>query len=1222
MGSNSSAAMRWIVGLASLGLALLFCAFGWRALSEREALWQLQLASHGELQQRALQSASQRQAAQAQLLGETLAADAWVVELVRQAQALQRQAGGQSAAALQRLRDQLYTRLLPRWRTLQASHPFRLYVHLAPQGEVFLRVHEPERHGDQRLAQHPILRDALHSGSRRSGLELNASDAGMRAVVPLRLDSLAGPYQVGAIEVVYGVLDELPQLDRELNAGVALLLADGNPTQPWRLSAYSRAQVPGWHAAGRLPPPAAGNVQRLLQDQGRTYLLNQLVLPAYPPSAASPAPSQALALALVWRDITELAAAHQHNKRQAVGKWLLAWLGSTATLLLLLWATKRSSQAQLSRHRDELHAKHQQSEQARQLLAVIAQAQAAYITAQNQREAFDALLGRILELTASQFGFIGEVLHDEQGAPSLRAYAISASAWAYTSSTPAAADAAAQGRPGPNLDSLFEQALHSPGPLLCNVPAADQPAGQPKLQAFAGLPVQANGQRVGLLGLANRAGGYDPAFVEFLQPLLATLGQLIEALRRDIQRAQTQHSLQRQQAALHALNEIAALPALSSQQQLRQALQLGAEFYGVPLGLISRIDGEDYQVLAQVSPPGGLQDGQHFVLGDTYCSLALHGDDVLAIEQMGQSAHAQHPCYPLFALETYIGMAIWVAGQRFGTLAFCAHEGRQAPFDEAEREFLRLFARWVGATLERQQQELARQVLLERLDESQRIARLGHWEANLQSGELYWSPTIYSIFGYDPQHYQPSVENFKRAVHPDDLALIEASEQRVLAGGVHDLVHRIIRPDGEVRWVHELARLQPDAQGQLSRLVGTVQDVSERAQAEAAYKAQSQRLASIIEGTHIGTWEWNVQSGATVYNERWAQIIGYSLAELAPCAIDGWRQRLHPDDLEATQALLQAHFRGETPYYDCQYRMHHKLGHWVWVHDRGRVESWAEDGQPLLMYGTHADISQAKLREEEVRQARAFLQAVLDSATGVSIIATDITGLIRLFNTGAERLLGYSAAEIIGYHSPATFHLASEVAARGAELSQQTGTPIEGFEVFVHAARSGEPETRQWTYVCKDGSQRRVNLTISAIFENDLSISGFLGIASDISELQLATRALQKSESRFRGLVANLPGVVYRCDHDADWTMRYVSDEIATLTGYPASDFIDNRVRSFASIIHPDDLALTYQTLDAVERQESFELTYRLQHADGHSVWVREKGRGEYDQGGQLLWVS
>ena len=142
------------------------------------------------------------------------------------------------------------------------------------------------------------------------------------------------------------------------------------------------------------------------------------------------------------------------------------------------------------------------------------------------------------------------------------------------------------------------------------------------------------------------------------------------------------------------------------------------------------------------------------------------------------------------------------------------------------------------------------------------------------------------------------------------------------------------------------------------------------------------------------------------------------------------------------------------------------------------------------------------------------------------------------------------------------------------------------------------------------------------MFDESSQINGFLGIASDISELQQATRALQKSESRFRGLVANLPGVVYRCANDADWSMRYISDEIANLSGYPASDFIDNQVRSFSSIVHPDDLAITYRIGEAIARQESFELTYRLRHADGHNVWVREKGRGEYDSHGRLLWVD
>ena len=1236
---QTNATIRAIVLFGSLGLTLLFVGLAWRALDERESLWQLQLASQSELQRMALLSTQQRQDAEALLLAETLAADAWLVELVRQAHELQQQGRAADHPTLQQIRNQLYTRLLPRWRILQDNHPFRLYVHLGAQGQVLLRVHNPNAFGDLQLSQRPMLRAVLADGQARSGLSLGSRSSGVRAISPLQIDSLQGSRTIGALEVVVELFDNLPQLDRELNAGIALRLAhkaleparSGEslrglelPPGSWRLVKASRPQAERWQAAGLLPEPAAGDSIRLLEDQGHYYLLNQIMLPSLGASPTSTEDAQAIAL--LWHDISPLHQRHLDERRQLMGKWALAWLGTLTLLLLLLWATRTSTRQLMLRHQAKLQERHQESEQARQLLALIADAQAAYIQTDNQRESFDALLTRILDLTGSQFGFIGEVLLDPQQQRYLRTYAISNIAWDQASAD-FFAERAPLGLEFRNLDSLFGRVIRDAKPLISNAPASDPrrgglPPGHPPLEAFAGLPLFAGNQLVGMLGLANRPEGYTEDFPSQLQPLLNTLGQLIEALRRDIQRQQTQQRLERQQKALRALNEIAALSHLDSQQQLRAALQLGADFYGMPVGLISHIEGNDYRVLVQVSPPGGLEDGQCFALGDTYCSLALASKDVLAIEQMSQSAHARHPCYSLFHLESYIGIGIRVAGQRFGTLAFCNPEPRPSVFDDSEHEFLRLFARWVGATLERQQQETARQQLLQRLDESQRIARLGHWEANLDDGSLYWSDTIYDIFGFDPSHYQPSVDNFKRCVHPEDKALVEASEARVLAGGIHDVRHRIIRPDGEVRWVQELAHLHADERGRRVRLIGTVQDVTEQALAQAQLDAQRQRLESIIEGTHIGTWEWNVQTGATVFNERWADIIGYSLDELAPVDINTWLNHAHPDDLTQSGALLNAHFRGEAPYYDYQCRMRHKAGHWVWVHDRGRVVSWTDDGQPLMMYGTHADITEVRQQQEAVREARAFLQAVLDSATGVTIIATDTQGLISLFNTGAERLLGYRAEEVIGRHSPALFHLGDEVQQRGHMLSAEQGRSISGFEVFVHRARSGEPETRQWTYVCKDGSQRRVNLTVSAMFDEAGQISGFLGIASDITDLQQATRALQKSERRFRNLVSSLPGVVYRCDSDTDWTMRYMSDAVAQLAGYPASDFIDNRVRTFSSIIEPEDLPITYQALAAIERRENFELTYRLRHADGHSVWVREKGRGEYDTDGQLLWIS
>ena len=105
-------------------------------------------------------------------------------------------------------------------------------------------------------------------------------------------------------------------------------------------------------------------------------------------------------------------------------------------------------------------------------------------------------------------------------------------------------------------------------------------------------------------------------------------------------------------------------------------------------------------------------------------------------------------------------------------------------------------------------------------------------------------------------------------------------------------------------------------------------------------------------------------------------------------------------------------------------------------------------------------------------------------------------------------------------------------------------------------------------------------------------------------------------------MLSNLPGAAYRCRNDAAWTMFHISEEIERITGYPASDFIDNQVRSYASVILPEDLEITYSTQLNLANKSIFELSYRLRHRDGHIVWVSEKGRGEYDENGHLQWID
>lgn len=138
---------------------------------------------------------------------------------------------------------------------------------------------------------------------------------------------------------------------------------------------------------------------------------------------------------------------------------------------------------------------------------------------------------------------------------------------------------------------------------------------------------------------------------------------------------------------------------------------------------------------------------------------------------------------------------------------------------------------------------------------------------------------------------------------------------------------------------------------------------------------QRMRLSNIIEGTHVGTWEWNVQTGEVIFNERWAEIIGYRLEELAPLSIDTWLNFAHPEDLKQSATLLNDHFAGKISHYDCEARMRHKHGHWIWVLDRGKVLSWTEDGKPLMMFGTHQDITDLKEREALLIEARQQAEA-------------------------------------------------------------------------------------------------------------------------------------------------------------------------------------------------------------------------------------------------------
>ena len=292
-------------------------------------------------------------------------------------------------------------------------------------------------------------------------------------------------------------------------------------------------------------------------------------------------------------------------------------------------------------------------------------------------------------------------------------------------------------------------------------------------------------------------------------------------------------------------------------------------------------------------------------------------------------------------------------------------------------------------------------------------------------------------------------------------------------------------------------------------------------------------------------------------NELFSRISGYSREELIGQTHKIVNSGMHPpeffkkmwDTVSAGRV-----WRGEI----CN---RSKSGALYWV-DTTITPFLGADGKPFQYVAIRHEITAVKQAELRAAEAGARLQAVFDNAAQVAIIVTDMAGHITVFSKGAENLLGYAAAEVVG-QSPALLHVREEIEARGKLLSMEYGRPVEGFDVFVEPARQGGCDSREWTYVRKDGARFPVRLTIAALRDSSGEVSGFLGIAVDVSESRRAREELAKARDAALELAKAKAEFLANMSHE----IRTPMNAVIGMTGLLMDSNLNPQQRDFAETI-------------------------------------------------------
>ena len=546
------------------------------------------------------------------------------------------------------------------------------------------------------------------------------------------------------------------------------------------------------------------------------------------------------------------------------------------------------------------------------------------------------------------------------------------------------------------------------------------------------------------------------------------------------------------------------------------------------------------------------------------------------------------------------------ADRRLGAIWIVSHD-RDRQFDAEDLRIAIALADFAVAALQIDRADRTKEALRES-EERWQLACAGNsdgiWDQNLQTNCSVKSDRCLEILECDRQELYRFSE-YLTWIHPDDLERVQSNWQQHLNRETSHYCceYRIRCRDGRYKWVSARSKAIWDESGNPVRAVGSLTDISDRKQAELDLLASNERFQLATRAIDGIVFEWDLASNSVYRSEGLSSLIGVR-PEDALTTPEWWKERIHPFDLARIEAEEKSILNLNVDRYEGEYRVRHEDGRWIDVWERGCTIR-NQQGEATKVVGFTTEITQRKQAEAALRDRETRLQLILDSAKDYAIITLDTSGGVTSWNAGAERLLGYAEAEIVGYDGRIIFTPEDSAA----------GKP----ELEMHLALTqGRGENERW-HVRQDGSRFWGSGLMMPLHGAADQVQGFLKIMQDKTDRRQIEEALRQSENRYRTLADAVPQLMWI--NTTDSRLEFCNQHWQNYTGIVSAEL---PMAAPMEIVHPLELETVTATRNqAIQAGEFYELECRVLRFDGIYRWHLVRVVPVKDSGGQVVeWVG